>query len=272
MHCKYTYISHFFLPLHQQSIAHAPPQISGFKYEKKKQTFYMNHSEIAEYLVVRDTLTKAKSVGNIIGKLKKKGYIDTVTTPNFNGQNGGSSTTITVNETFLEAQLHAAFNAVEVLDQNTPQALPVLALEPVLMQLSNATPSGSADAEFLPSNSETRKQTAAEFVAELDAMDDEPRPTSDLPFLAQPYGADGLGEVAPETFNAAELALLQADYQAMDEVSFKAHLQKLIRLDCMTLNRTALQVLIDNRDGWLLDYRKGGLEYLIGERKENVLN
>src|SRR5690606_3343118 len=98
-------------------------------------------------LALGDTKTKAKSVGNIIAKLRKKGYITTVTSHNFNGKNGGSSTTITVNETFLEAQLHAAFNAVEVLDQNTPQALPVLALEPVLMQLSNATPSGPAEAE-----------------------------------------------------------------------------------------------------------------------------
>lgn len=157
--------------------------------------------------------------------------------------------TITVNETFLEAQLNAVFNPIEVLDQNTLQALPVLVLEPAKMQLPNATPSGSMDAEFLPSNSESRKQTAAEFVAELDAMDDEPLVTSNLPCLVQPYGADALDELTPETVNAAELALLQIDYQGMDEVSFKAHLQKLIRLDCMMLNRTALQVLIDNRDG-----------------------
>lgn len=75
---------------------------------------------------------------------------------------------------------------------------------------------------------------------------------------------------APETPNAAELALLQTDYHARDELRFKAHLQKLSRLDCMTLNRTALQVLIDNRDGWELEYRKGGLEYLIGEINEKT--
>lgn len=45
---------------------------------------------------------------------------------------------------------------------------------------------------------------------------------------------------------------------------------KLIRLDCMTLNRTALHVLIDNRDGWELEYRKGGLEYLINELNEKT--
>lgn len=78
---------------------------------------------------------------------------------------------------------------------------------------------------------------------------------------------DALNEVATDSINAA---LLQVDYQVMDEVSFKAHLQKLIRLDCMTLNRTALQVLIDNRDGWELEYRKGGLEYLMGELNEKT--
>lgn len=38
----------------------------------------------------------------------------------------------------------------------------------------------------------------------------------------------------------------------------------------MTLNRTALHVLIDNRDGWELEYRKGGLEYLINELNEKT--
>ena len=218
--------------------------LSYTRNEKKKQTFYMNHSEIAEHLVVRDTLTKAKSVGNIIGKLKKKGYIDTVTIPNFNGQNGGSSTTITVNETFLEAQLHAAFNCLEVLDQNTPQALPALALEPVLMQLSNVTPSGSTDAEFLPSNSETRTQTAAEFVAELDAMDDELRPPLSLPSLKD-FGDPN--EDQKEDYGYREFETLRG---------FKSLLQGLIGLDQMYLKRGTLQQLIDNDMGWDLNKMK----------------
>lgn len=232
--------------------------------------FYMNYATIAEYLLLNDTKTKAKTVGNIIGRLKKKGYISKVQTYNYNGKNGGSSVTLVVDEAYLEQQLHAAFNPVEVLDQNTPQATPLLAIEPVVMQLQNATPSGSADAEYLPSHPETRKQTAAEFVAELDAMNNEPLATSDLPCLAQLLGADALDESKPETINTAELALLQTDYQPMDEGTFKAHLQKLIRLDCMSLNRTALQILIDNRDGWQLDYRKGGLKYLVDELNEKT--
>lgn len=74
--------------------------------------FYMNHATIAEYLALGNTKTKTKSAGNFISKLRKKGYIETVTTHNYNGNNGGLSTTITVNETFLEAQFHAVFTPI----------------------------------------------------------------------------------------------------------------------------------------------------------------
>lgn len=70
-------------------------------------------------------------------------------------------------------------------------------------------------------------------------------------------------EVVSERINPAELALLETDCSNMNEAKFKAHLQKLIRLVCMSLNRSALQTLIDNRDNWELEYRKGGLAYLI---------
>ena len=75
-------------------------------YTRNGQNFYMNHTTLADYLVLGQTKTKAKSVGNIVSKLRKKGYIEAVTSHNFNGKNGGSSTTITVNETFLEVQLN----------------------------------------------------------------------------------------------------------------------------------------------------------------------
>ncbi|GEM_PF-3868494 len=206
--------------------------------------FYMNHATIADYLVLKETKTKAKSVGNIIAKLRKKGYIETVTTHNYNGKNGGSSTIITVNEAYLEEQLHAVFSSIEVLDQNTPQALSTLELEQVKMQLPNATPSGSADAVSFPYNYETKRQTAAEFVAELDCMVDEPRPVLNLPSLKDFEDPDD-GE--QEDFGYMEFETLEG---------FKSLLQALIGLDQMYLKRGTLQQLIDNRLGWDLDRMK----------------
>ena len=154
-------------------------------YTRKGKNFYMNHTAIADRLVIKKTDNRAKTVGNIIGQLKKKGYITTIQTFNYNGKNGGSSVTLTVDEVYLEQQLRAAFNSVEVLDQNTPQAPPVFKLQPVKIQLPNANPSSSAVTESLQSNSENPKQTAAQFAAELDAMEDEPRDIPELPWLAK---------------------------------------------------------------------------------------
>lgn len=50
--------------------------------------FYMNYADIAEYLHLGDTKNKAKSVGNIVLRVKAKGYIITDTSYNFNGKNG----------------------------------------------------------------------------------------------------------------------------------------------------------------------------------------
>lgn len=132
-------------------------------FKREGLDFYMNHSTITEYLVVGNTKTKAKSVGNIIAKLRKKGYIETVTTHNYNGKNGGSSTTITVNETYLEAQLNAVFNPEPKVAENPPKAAPVLTLEPIKMQLQTVTPSVSAVAETLPSKPEIKPQTNDDF-------------------------------------------------------------------------------------------------------------
>ncbi|MFT3793289.1 hypothetical protein [Flavobacterium sp.] len=226
-------------------------------YTRNGQDFYMNHKTLADYLVLGNTKSKAKSVGNIIAKLRKKCYIETVTTHNYNGKNGGSSTTITVNETFLEAQFNAVFNPVEVLDQNTPQALPVLDLEPIITQLPNATPSGSTNAETLPSNSRDKVQTAAEFVAELEAMDDEPSNIPDLPCLAN---WDSLDEVEDE----AKLEVEDFGYNEIETASeFKALLYRLLRLDGMDSKRSALLHLIDNKSNYDLGKLKGAFEALI---------
>jgi hypothetical protein len=225
-----------------------------FSYRRSGLDFYMNYVDIADRLALNDTKSKAKSVGNIIAKLRKKGYIETVTTHNYNGKNGGSSTTITVNETFLEAQLNAIFNPVEVLDQSTPQALPVLDLEPILMQLSNATPSDSADAESLPSNPEIKKQTAAEFVAELDAMDDEPLVTSDLPCLRQLEDNIGKNDDQPEDYGYLELETMEG---------FKLLLQGLMGFQDLYPKRSMLQSMIDNEQGWDLEKMKEAFRSVI---------
>ena len=102
-----------------------------------------------------------------------------------NYKNGGSSTTITVNETFLEPELNAVFNPTPQVAENPPKAAPVLELEPIEMQLQTVTPSVSAVAETLPSKPEIKPQTNDEFLAELEAMEDEPRPILNLPSLKE---------------------------------------------------------------------------------------
>ncbi|KGO78608.1 hypothetical protein Q763_17635 [Flavobacterium beibuense F44-8] len=79
-------------------------------YTRRSLNFYMNYSDIADYLVVKKGKAKAKVVEKIIRGLGTKGYIIKETKHNYNGKQGGSSTTISVNETFLEEQLHRAFN------------------------------------------------------------------------------------------------------------------------------------------------------------------
>ncbi len=79
-------------------------------YTRTGNSFYMNYIDIADHLVIGKTDNRTKIVGNIVSQLKNKGYITTDNTPNFNGKNGGSSTTITVNEVYLEQMLLAAFS------------------------------------------------------------------------------------------------------------------------------------------------------------------
>lgn len=109
--------------------------------------FYMNHSTIADYLVLKDTKTKAKIVGNIISELQKKGYLTKEQTFNYNGKKGGSSVTLLVDEVYLEERLHAVFN-------------------PTLQSTEIVT------------------QTNEDFLAELEEMD-EPKIIPDLPYLVK---------------------------------------------------------------------------------------
>jgi ribosomal protein S8 len=75
-------------------------------YTDKGNTFYMNYKDIAPYL----SFSKVQSVKNVIYSLRKKGYINTKQSHNFNGFKGGSSTSIIVNEDLIELQLKSIIN------------------------------------------------------------------------------------------------------------------------------------------------------------------
>lgn len=79
-------------------------------YTRRDLNFYMNYSDIADYLVVSKGKNKAKVIEKIVRSLTTKGYIIKDTKHNYNGKQGGSSTTMQIDESFLEEQLHRAFN------------------------------------------------------------------------------------------------------------------------------------------------------------------
>lgn len=67
----------------------------------KGNTFYMNYNAIAQYLGFQNV----QSVKNVAHSLRKKGYITTNQSHNFNGSAGGSSTSIVINEELINLQL-----------------------------------------------------------------------------------------------------------------------------------------------------------------------
>ena len=222
-------------------------------YRRSGLNFYMNHVDIADRLVLKDTKTKAKSVGNIIRQLQKKGYMTKVQTFNYNGKNGGSSVTLTVDETYLEQQLHAAFNPVSQVAENPPQAAPILELEPVETQLKTEVLSGSTDTENRPSNGKTYEQTAAEFKAELEAMEDEPRAIPNLPCFATIVDCDQFYDEV-EDYGYKELETMEG---------FKLLLQGLMGFEDMYSKRGMLQSMIDNEQGWDLETMKEAFASVI---------
>ncbi|MBD3581319.1 hypothetical protein [Flavobacterium selenitireducens] len=224
-------------------------------YTRNGQNFYMNHTTLADYLVMGQTKTKAKSVGNIIANLKKKGYVSTVTTPNYNGKNGGSSTSITVNEAFLQAQLHAVFNTEMPLTENPPQAAPVLELEENNLHGQNLTAPASTDAETSSSNTETDE----DFIAFMHADSDEPRPIPDLPCLAKP---DNLIDEPNDERNEELEGLAEVANEIESVDTFRFFLQELLTRRLMTRKKDKLQFII-NQQGYDLEKMKGAFEALI---------
>ena len=61
-------------------------------YQDNKQELYMNYRKLAETLCVG-----RQSIKNSVCRLKKKGYINTDNTTNYNGSTGGSSTKLFIN-------------------------------------------------------------------------------------------------------------------------------------------------------------------------------
>lgn len=76
-------------------------------YTDNKQLFYMNYKDIAPYI----GFSKPQSVKNLIYNLRKKGYISSKQSHNYNGSTGGSSTSIVVNEDFINQLLRSILEA-----------------------------------------------------------------------------------------------------------------------------------------------------------------
>lgn len=76
-------------------------------YTDNKQLFYMNYKDIAPYI----GFSKPQSVKNLICNLRKKGYISSKQSHNYNGSTGGSSTSIVVNEDFINQLLRSILEA-----------------------------------------------------------------------------------------------------------------------------------------------------------------
>lgn len=79
-----------------------------YSYNSNNKSFFMNYNEIADILNI-----KVQSVKNLVGSLKKLGYLITNHSKNFNGRTGGSSTSLNVNIELIINQLNETCNVVE---------------------------------------------------------------------------------------------------------------------------------------------------------------
>ena len=88
-------------------------------YQSNNQKFYMDYGKIADILSsTRNSITKN------ISELNVSNYIETIHSSNFNGKNGGSSTTIKVNMDYILQLLTPNIKPNEVKtknDTNIPQ-------------------------------------------------------------------------------------------------------------------------------------------------------
>lgn len=80
----------------------------ALSYHYNEQVLYLNHKTIAEIFNC-----KTQSIRNTVNDLVKKGFISTTIKSNYNGVNGGSSSTIIVNITAITNALEGITNNVE---------------------------------------------------------------------------------------------------------------------------------------------------------------
>lgn len=216
-------------------------------YQRERKTFYMNHEDIADYLVINRGKTKRKVVGNIIGTVKRKGYITTITTHNFNGKNGGSSTTIEVNEAFLESELHKIFNqkeeTTETISLSNQEAKSEI--NSVLVNIETYEKNPEPDKVSRYDERLRIEQENIQWVKELNEMEDSVEQLE-------------IFEIKHE--NDADAML----YKEIDNiVDFITLLRKLIRKDSFSAKKGAIQYLIDLENVKDLQYLKNAFKEII---------
>lgn len=206
-------------------------------FTRKGNQFYMNYADIAEYLHLGDTKTKAKTVGNIVLSVKAKGYIITDTTHNFNGKNGGSSANLKVDEIFLERQLHAFFNPlIEAVAEG---------------QISLISEADTVEVAAASSPKVSTAKSSVDELAELDNQDET---------------CIGYSVLEP-AYESPEIIVNDADAMSYKNIEtipkFETMLKRLIRKSSMSSKKSAIQYMIDNQHGWDIDKMKKAFEALV---------
>jgi len=206
-------------------------------FTEKGNEFYMNYSNIADYLHLGNTKNKAKSVGNIVAKAKAKGYITSETTHNFNGKNGGSSANLKVNKILLETQIHKAFNR----DTETTTKGKISRLQAATTGVCHKMPIR----EFNPAKS---------FIEELKELDKQVDSISKY---------DKLESVVDKPNSVSDDKDVQnyMDIETLRE--FEAMLKRLIRKESMKGKKSAIQYMIENSEGWDIREIKEAFESLV---------
>jgi len=206
-------------------------------FTRKGNQFYMNYADIAEYLHLGDTKTKAKSVGNIVLSLKTKGYIITDTTHNFNGKNGGSSANLKVDEAFLERQLAAFFNPlIEAVTED---------------QISLKAEANTVEVAVAPNPVLSAAKT---FIDELSELDNHGETVIEYDGLEPAYEN-------PETIVNDNDAISYKNIETLPK--FETMLKRLMRKNSMRSKKSAIQFMIDNKNGWDIDKMKQAFEALV---------
>lgn len=104
----------------------------------------------------------------------------------------------------------------------------------------------SKDAENQPTNDKSKAQTTAEFVAELEAIDDEQQAIPNLPCF-DPIVDYGQTSDEIDDYDYKELETMEG---------FRLLLQGLMGFEDMYSKRGMLQSMIDNEQGWDLETMK----------------